>query len=240
MPDLLDRPLTRRTHVRDTPTDEDDRLAPNRTRAVLPREEPDFPSRIPTHHGRTGSSVEATERGEQFAKHDVGEFGRSVARSKAVEAAFVNGETVRLRSEVARDIRNRVNDLIPLVGDIAFATHLQLLKRDLSRCHDLLGSHPSEGSFLSIVTLIESAMSQLKWKEYTSEQLELIRSAADVGYRQTHVNFDDYDAIRRQFSERGIDAMPRIDLNSLSLEELTDGDEEDDEEDDEETAQDLS
>jgi len=88
-----------------------------------------------------------------------------------------------------------------------------------------LHSHPSETNFLSIITLIESSLSQLKLKEYTSEHLECIRAAVDVGYRQTQVNFSDYDRIRREFDTVGIDTHPRIDLDSLSEDDLTDGEE---------------
>jgi hypothetical protein len=138
-----------------------------------------------------------------------------------------NGEGNRIRSELARDLVQRVNQLLPLVGDVALATYVGLLKRDLSRAHDLLKGHPSESNFLSIVTLVESTVAQLKWKQYTDSQLEAIRHVLDMGYRQVQIGFTEYETARNLFSQKSLDATPRIDLDSLSLEDLTDGEEED-------------
>ena len=137
-----------------------------------------------------------------------------------------DAEGGRVRSELARDLIQRVNQLLPLVGDVALATHVGLLRRDLSRGHDLLKDHPGENNFLSIVTLVESTMAQLKWKQYTHSQLEAIRQVLDMGYRQVRVGFNDYETARNLFSQKSVDATPRIDLDSLSLEDLTDDEEE--------------
>lgn len=139
--------------------------------------------------------------------------------------AVLDGRVVRLRSELARDLCNRVNKLLPLVGEVAFATELQLMKRDLSRCHNLLSACVQETNFLSIVTLIESAVAQRKWLEFTSSQLALIQSAFEVGYRQICVSFSDYDSIRQKFSTGNIDTHPRIDFDVLDLDDITDDEE---------------
>lgn len=192
--------------------------------AERPRE---FPIRGAAPCRRTGADVERAERGEQFgAVRNAGESGRTRRVSDPAETIPMSNNTIRRRSEAARDLRNRLDDLLPLVGQVAFATHLQLLKRELSRVHDLLADEPSESSFLSIVTLIESALSQQRWKEYTREQLQLIRDAVDVGYRQPQVTFRDYEGIRRRFSRAGIDSRARIELDAFSLDDLSDDDDE--------------
>src|SRR5439155_11316171 len=109
------------------------------------------------------------------------------AKNEAVVPS--DGLASQVLSELARDFIRAVDDLFPLVGDVALATNLQLLKRDLSRCHDVLREHPTESDFLSIVTLVESAMAQLKWKQYTKPQLKAIRQVFDMGYRQVQVGF---------------------------------------------------
>src|SRR5207245_9263058 len=121
-------------------------------------------------------------------------------REKKEPEEIEDGEGSRVRSELARDLVQRVDQLLPLVGDVSLATHIGLLKRDLSRCHDSLRDHPGESNYLSIVTLVESAMAQLKWKQYVKPQLETIRQVLDIGYHQVRVRFDDYQKARALFS----------------------------------------
>lgn len=173
----------------------------------------------------TGSKVESVERGDEELRNSA-DFRIRDLEADAQETAAENGDSGRVRSELARELLNRVDQLIPLVGEISLATNVQLLKHDLSRCHDKLKGYASESNFLSIVTLIESAMSQLKWKQYTTDQLQLIRSAIDVGYRQPRVQYDDYDQIRQQVQVGRIETTPRIDLEAMPLEDLTDVEEE--------------
>jgi hypothetical protein len=99
---------------------------------------------------------------------------------------------------------------------------VELLKRDLSRCHDVLGNSGSERDFLSIITLIESALSQMKWKQYTIQQVDTIRQALDIGYRQVAVSYEDYQLVRKLLAVKDIDPVPRIDLDALKLEDLED------------------
>ena len=114
-----------------------------------------------------------------------------------------------------------MEQLVPLVGDVALPVNIELLKKRTVRCHDVLGHRPSESNFLSIVTLVESVISQLKWKQYDQSQLERISSAIAVGYRQAHVTYDDYAQVRTAFAEARIDSNPRIHLESLELKDLT-------------------
>jgi hypothetical protein len=79
---------------------------------------------------------------------------------------------------------------------------------------------------LSIIALVESAMSQLKWKQYTRPQLEAICQALEIGYRQVGIGFADYEWARSLFSHQHMDAAPRIDLGAVKWEDITDDDEE--------------
>lgn len=221
---LLDLPPTNVTDVREVRAD-DDRLTHKSTANAPSRDEPRFPRHSLLPRGGTGTRIRDRERGDDHnVDRNTGEFRRKTYADR-VDAASSNGETIRLRSEAAREVRNVVEELIPLIGQALFPTKLQFLKRALSRCHDQLRDRPTESSFLSIVTLIEGTVAQQKWKEYSAEQLELIRSAADIGYRQTKVSFADYDEIRRKLGGEHIDSHPRIDLDALSLDDLTDDEE---------------
>lgn len=173
----------------------------------------------------TGPEVDPHERGDEEECNRAEGKAADQTSTASEEAVSSDGEAVRVRSEIARDLIHRVDELVPLVGDVALATNVQLLKRDLSRCHDLLRGHPRESDFLSIVTLVESSLAQLKWKQYTRPQLETIRQVFDIGYRQVQVGFEEYEKARTLFCSKHVEATPRIDLESLKWEDIKDEEE---------------
>lgn len=126
------------------------------------------------------------------------------------------------RADLARQLLARAERLPALLGTIPLATELQLLKRDLSRGHEVLRTAPSEASFLSVVTLVESALACLTWKQYTPEVVDAVRRAFAAGTRPGPFTFADYDAVRRQFTECGIPTTPAVDLDSLTPKDLDD------------------
>jgi hypothetical protein len=128
------------------------------------------------------------------------------------------------RADLARQLLARVERLSTLLGTVPLATEIQLLKRDLSRGHDVLRP-AGETNYLSVVCLVEAALASLTWKQYTPAVVDALREAFMAGMRQGLFTFDDYDAIRRMFRERGIIIVPTIDLDALSPEELDDGEE---------------
>jgi hypothetical protein len=126
------------------------------------------------------------------------------------------------RPDLARQLLARVERLPSLLGTVPLATEVQLLKRDLSRGHDVLRA-AGETNFLSAVTLVESALACLTWKQYSSAVVEALREAFTAGARQEAFTFHDYDAVRRLFAERGIPTVPAVDLDALEPEDLEDG-----------------
>jgi hypothetical protein len=126
------------------------------------------------------------------------------------------------RADLARQLLGRAERLAGLLGTVPLATEVQLLKRDLSRGHDLLRA-AGEASFLSVVTLVESALACLTWKQYTPSVVGALRQAFTAGTRQAPFTFADYDAVRRLFAERGISTVPSVDLDALEPEDLDDG-----------------
>ena len=198
-----------------------------RTQAVRPRRDGKGASRFRSRSAQqTGLDVDPAERGNEEERNQATPLEVDQGREGKKPEEIGDGEGSRVRSELARDLVQRVNQLLPLLGDVSLATHIGLLKRDLSRCHDTLKPHTSESAFLSIVTLIESAMAQLKWKQYGKPQLETIRQALEIGYRQVRVRFDDYEKARTLFSQQSVDPTPQIDLESLKLEDIKDAEEE--------------
>ena len=195
-----------------------------KTPSESPASEPQFIRPPWQQQLRTAPYVEPDEGGNRKL-YDEAEYAGGVQPVQTEETSGDDGEAARVRSELARELLHRVEQLPALVGDVSLPTNIQLLKRDLSRCHDALRHHPTESSFLSIITLVESAITQTRWKEYSRNQFDRIRSAFEVGYRQLHVNYDDYDRIRRAFAVDSINTHVRIDLESLSLEDIRDAEE---------------
>jgi hypothetical protein len=170
--------------------------------------------------------VDPAERGDAEEHNEAAPFKVNRRRETIALQELEDGEGSRVRSELARDLVQRVDQLLPLLGDVSLATHIGLLKCDLSRCHEILKAHPGESDYLSIVTLVESAMAQRKWKQYGKPQMEAIRKALEIGYRQVQVRFEDYEKARTLFSQERVDPTPRIDLETLSWEDIADAEEE--------------
>jgi hypothetical protein len=174
----------------------------------------------------TALDVDPAEHGNEEERNQAAPLEAGRDQEKKEQGAIEDGEGSRVRSELARDLVQRVDQLLPLLGEVSLATHIALLKRDLSRSHDVLRDHPGESNYLSIITLVESAMARLKWKQYGKTQLETIRQTLDIGYRKVRVRFDDYEKARALFPEQGVDPTPRIDLESLKWEDIKDAEEE--------------
>jgi hypothetical protein len=84
-------------------------------------------------------------------------------------------------------------------------------------------SFAGETNFLSAITLVESALACLTWKDYTSTVVDALRETFMAGSRHGAFTFNDYDALRRSFDGRGIPTVPAIDLDSLEPEDIEDG-----------------
>ncbi len=140
----------------------------------------------------------------------------------SADLAHPGVERPTTRADLARQLLARAQQLPALLGTVPLATEVQLLKRDLSRDHDLLRAS-GETNFLSVVTLVEAALACLTWKQYTPLVVDALREAFASGTRQAPLTFADYDAVRRLFAERGIPTVPAIDLGPLEPEDLDDG-----------------
>ncbi len=169
----------------------------------------------------TAPEIDPLERGDEEERNRA-QGAEADELPTAHQDAPSDVEAARMRSELAKDLVHRVDQLVPLIGDVGLATGIQFLRRDLSRCHDLLREHPTENDFLSIVILVESAMAQLKWKQYNTLELDVIRQALDIGYRQVQVGFDDYQKARTMFAAKQVAVTPRMDLESLKWEDIKD------------------
>jgi hypothetical protein len=173
---------------------------------------------------QTEPAVDPVELGDEEERNEAEPTDRGTRKKKAARHS-PSEEAARVRSELARDLVRRCEQLLPLVGEVSLATHLALLQRDLSRCYKPLRQHPSETNFLSIVALVEMALTGKKLREFDRAYLEAVRTALDIGYRSTHVEYDAVERVRELFRTEKIDTAPRIDLLKIRPEDLEDDDE---------------
>lgn len=118
----------------------------------------------------------------------------------------------RVRSELCRAVLARLRRLAAVIGENSAAGHLELLKRELSHCHDALLHRESENNFLSIVTLVEGALASQRWNKITSVDIELFRSIIEIGYEKVSVEHDDYLHAVESLRNQKIRFVPEIDL----------------------------
>jgi hypothetical protein len=88
------------------------------------------------------------------------------------------------------------------------ATSFQLLRRELSRCHDALGNLPSEKDYLSIIVLIEGELGIKNWKEVTRPELEALKKAIAIGMSEPKVTYDHYNKVFRVLNASGYNTGP--------------------------------
>src|SRR4051794_38958620 len=96
------------------------------------------------------------------------------------------------RADLARKLLVHADRLEALLDTIPVATEIQLLKRDLSRGHDML-RQAGETNFLSVVCLVEAALALLIWKKYNPTVVAALRDAFAPGTQLGPFTFEDYD-----------------------------------------------
>jgi hypothetical protein len=120
--------------------------------------------------------------------------------------------TARIR--LAQRLLAQLERLPTKLGDVSLGVELQLLKRELSRGHQVLRDCPRENAFLSVITLVEAALASLTWKQYTPQIVDAVRQAFTAGTRPGAFTSQDYDAIRRSFNAQRLPTSPMIDLTA--------------------------
>lgn len=140
---------------------------------------------------------------------DVGANSTNIVRHGLAEA-----EGRKRRLEVASKLARIMERIVECRGHAAMATHLQLLKRELSRSHDVLRPFPSESDYLSIVALVEANLAVMDWKDASRSQLGQIMNALAHGNREGPVTFDQYNRCSRLFRGEGLPTSPELELGA--------------------------
>ena len=115
------------------------------------------------------------------------------------------------RARISRELTSAISRMIPHVGSVKLTALLQLIKRDLSKCHDVFRGKRSEANFLSIVALVENALAGVNWKRMTKQNLERLKTALTVGESQRRVTFADVKRVRNDMIAGGLLGGPAFD-----------------------------
>jgi hypothetical protein len=83
------------------------------------------------------------------------------------------------------------------------AADLELLKRELARCHDVLGPLPREADFLSVVVLVELELGTKPWREISPQELAALQSVIEIGVKEPRVTFDEFNKTIRTLNASG-------------------------------------
>lgn len=128
----------------------------------------------------------------------------------------------QLRRVLARKLVQRAGELLPYVGDVALPTYLQLLEDDLAHGHEILEPHGSEVDYLSLITLIESALVCQTWKQFTRRQVKALQAVLRLGCSAKPIGLEGFDKARGLLADAGVETTPRIDLDALTESDLED------------------
>lgn len=169
---------------------------------------------------RTAASIDRREKGDENAKDHYAAEDASERESEQAEAVAAQ------RRALAQGLCEAVGRLISSHGAARMASHLQLLKRQLSRCHDALGSVTSESDFLSLVVLAEMLLGNRDWKSISREELQALKAALQLGVHAPRVTFDDYNLAHRKLIAAGWVIGPTFEIGDAD-----DGDDEQQRED---------
>ena len=157
-------------------------------------------------NGETRSIVSDEDRGDMKV-----DYSPTLALAGA---GFLAGPSMEARVEVATRLVSLVGRVIESHGEVRMAADLQVLKRELSRSHDVLGSSTHESDYLSIVTLVEATLASMDWKSATREQLKQVEQALAVGCAESEVTFNHYGRAARTLRGFGVPTMPSFELGS--------------------------
>jgi hypothetical protein len=164
------------------------------------------------------STPAPTQTAAQVRKDEKGDVTKKDLFAAAEEA---DGGTVtkqlatEKRKERAKEVGQAVARMIASHGSVRMATALQLLRRELARCHDVLLPFASEVDFLSIIVLAETLLGTKDWKEISRDELDAIKRAADLGQREECMTFDHYNQVFRGMAARGWLKGPEINFDQV-------------------------
>jgi hypothetical protein len=155
---------------------------------------------------RTVARINRQERGDRRIK-DL--YAPADGTSSATGDEEVAAST---RKETAGQLAKAIRRVIAAYGSASMATAFQLLRRELSKCHDSLGPLPSESNFLSITTLVEMELGNKSWQQVSQEELNALKRAIDLGVSEPRVTYDHFNQTCRVLNASGYVTGPALEF----------------------------
>lgn len=113
----------------------------------------------------------------------------------------------------AKTLKELLKRTLKSAGKVQIMGDVQLIKRELSRCHDHFRNSRAEADFLSIVVLIESCLASIDPKQLTQNQLRAISTTLDHSLNSTRVTFDDYNKAQKVIRGAMLRTGPTFELD---------------------------
>jgi hypothetical protein len=116
-----------------------------------------------------------------------------------------------VRQAITKDLSDCLASMKESLGEPSLAVQVRILKEKLSEAHDKIAYFPDEeNDFRSLITLVESYLSQWKWKQYTASHLQVVESAFKRAASLDTFGYNDLVQIRRDFRSNKIRTLPII------------------------------
>lgn len=155
----------------------------------------------------TGAGINRQEKGDLSTKDKYDWTEADDGGSVAAELAAAD------RKQVAKELADAAKRAVANHGTVKLATTLQLLRRALSKCHDVLRDKKSESDYLSIVVLVEKVLSQDNWREISKDTLQQLKSALAIGEAADRVTYDDFNRVFRLLNATAATSGPVLDFD---------------------------
>jgi hypothetical protein len=160
---------------------------------------------------RTAAHIDRREKGDEKAK-DLG------ALPDPLTGESQDQQAAALRRKLAESLCEIVARMIASQGSVRLASHLQILRRELSQCHELLVPFKSETDFLSLVVLVEMELGNKDWKAITKPELQTLKDMLQIGVREPRVTFDHYNQAARSLVASGWISGPTFEIDVTEAE----------------------
>jgi hypothetical protein len=117
-----------------------------------------------------------------------------------------------IRKALARSLTEMLTRLIALQGTENMAAQLVLLKRELSRGHDILRPLRSEANYLSILVLVENALTARGRETLSGQELLSFKDVVEIGVTERRVTHEHYKSTFKRLNHSGFPTSPLFDL----------------------------
>jgi hypothetical protein len=116
------------------------------------------------------------------------------------------------RSEIANRLVSLANNAAKSVGKAKLSADLQVLRRALAQARPELRALGTERDYLSIISLIESGLTNTDWKSLSAPRLKHLAESLAIGTSTQPLNYDMVIRQAKGLRARAIQTLPVFDI----------------------------